>query len=154
MSVNALNVEQVSLLCRHFCEAIDAGINENTAIRTLEQAVDATARYRSLGHSKPVKVHDIPDGRWSVAAKLALTANPKTKFGDYLRIEHGSPKRAFTRLVLALYRGKTLNLNSFHDLIDRHWKLAVITIEEDRRLARTAMFESPEQRWAAAGIKF
>ncbi len=41
-------------------------------------------------------------------------------------------------------------------LVKRYWKLAVITLEEDERLnkvARSKTFKTPEERWAAAGIK-
>ena len=42
-------------------------------------------------------------------------------------------------------------------MVDRLWKLAVITLDEDRHLNKTArslMFDTPEARWKAAGIKF
>jgi N-glycosylase/DNA lyase len=42
-------------------------------------------------------------------------------------------------------------------LVKRDYKLAVITVDEDRRLnriARSKTFDAPEKRWAAAGISF
>ncbi len=42
-------------------------------------------------------------------------------------------------------------------LVERYWKLAVITLEEDQRLnkvARSKMYDTPEKRWSAAGINF
>jgi hypothetical protein len=42
-------------------------------------------------------------------------------------------------------------------LVERYWKLAVISLEEDKRLnkvARSKAFKTPEDRWAAAGIEF
>jgi hypothetical protein len=43
------------------------------------------------------------------------------------------------------------------ELIEREYKLAVITLKQDRRLnriARSKKFDTPEERWAAAGIEF
>jgi hypothetical protein len=45
-----------------------------------------------------------------------------------------------------------------NNLVKRYWKLAVITLEEDARLTKAApcatMFDTPELRWATAGIVF
>jgi hypothetical protein len=58
---------------------------------------------------------------------------------------------------LELYREDRLSEKAMVRLVKRYWKLAVITLEEDRELnkvARSKTFETPEERWAAAGIKF
>jgi hypothetical protein len=56
-----------------------------------------------------------------------------------------------------LYEGNDLKEQSMPDLCHKAWKLAVITIEEDRNLnllARSKMFSSPDERWRAAGRSF
>ncbi|MEW5685743.1 MAG: hypothetical protein AB1942_12555 [Pseudomonadota bacterium] len=43
------------------------------------------------------------------------------------------------------------------ELVSRYWKLAVITVEEDARLnrvARSTVYDNPDERWKAAGIEF
>jgi hypothetical protein len=50
-----------------------------------------------------------------------------------------------------------LSTKSMARLVERYWKLAVITLEEDERLnkvARSRAFKSPQERWAAARIEF
>jgi hypothetical protein len=72
-------------------------------------------------------------------------------------VEHGTPRRSFARKVLKLYQRDNLNAKTMAKLIKRYWKLAVITLEEDERLnkvARSKIFKTPEERWAAAGIAF
>ena len=42
-------------------------------------------------------------------------------------------------------------------LVEREYRLAVITIEEDRvlnKMARSKVATTPEERWKAAGIEF
>jgi len=72
-------------------------------------------------------------------------------------VEHGAPRRPFARRIVNLYRKGELNQEALNELVNRHWRLAVVTLEEDRRLnklARSRMFDGPEERWAAAGIQF
>jgi len=60
-------------------------------------------------------------------------------------------------MTMDLYRKRGLNKNTMNELVESRWKLAVITIEEDQRLnrvARSKVFESSEQRWAAVEIRF
>jgi hypothetical protein len=79
------------------------------------------------------------------------------KPGILLCVGHGTPRRALVRMVMKLYEGNDLKEQSMPDLCHKAWKLAVITIEEDRnlnRLARSKMFSSPDERWRAAGISF
>jgi hypothetical protein len=38
-------------------------------------------------------------------------------------------------------------------LVRKYWRIAVITHEEDRKISRK-WFKSPQERWAAAGIRF
>ena len=153
-SVNALSIEQIAMMCRHVDEMLDAGITLNMAIRSLETAIDATAKHSNVGHASPHAVHHVPMSQWSIEAKIKFAENEQISSGQYLRVEHGTPRRALAKLILDLHRTGNLSKTSFDALIERHWKLAVITHEEDRRLVRSTMMDSPDERWASAGIKF
>jgi len=76
------------------------------------------------------------------------------KYGYYLRIEHGTPRRQFARLVLEAFRHNKLTKLWMDKLCDTKWKVAVITQDEDKRLARSKLDKSPEARWEVAKIKF
>jgi len=41
-----------------------------------------------------------------------------------------------------------------NDLSDRMWRIAVVTVEEDRLLDRSIDLGDPEARWRAVGIEF
>ena len=76
---------------------------------------------------------------------------------DYFRVEHGTPRRGFARKFLSLYQHKELNEVKVKELVERHWKLAVITLDEDQLLnkkARSQVYDTPEERWKEAGIEF
>jgi hypothetical protein len=84
-------------------------------------------------------------------------AIPDAKPRDYFRVEHGTPRRGFAREILKLYGTDELNEKAVKELVDRRWKLAVITLSEDQHLNKTArsqMFPTPEERWRAAGMEF
>ena len=84
-------------------------------------------------------------------------ARPDAKPKDYFRVEHGTPQRGFARMVLALQRRNELTEDTATDLVKKFYKLAVITLEEDQqlnRIARSKVFDTPDARWAAAGIEF
>jgi hypothetical protein len=92
-----------------------------------------------------------------VKARQLRSAIPDAKPKDHFRVEHGTPRRGFARKVLDLHQKNELNDTTMLRLIERDYKLAVITLDEDQRLnriARSKMFETPHERWAAAGIKF
>jgi hypothetical protein len=60
-------------------------------------------------------------------------------------------------MVLELHDTGNLTESSMAELVGRYWKLAVITVEEDVRLgriARSTVYDSPDERWRAAGIEF
>ncbi|WP_095012677.1 hypothetical protein [Tsuneonella mangrovi] len=154
MSINALTADQIGLMCRQVDELVDAGVSLNLAIRTLETAVDTTAKHLILGNASPHSADQVPKKQWSVAARAAHCEDPRRPPKEYLRVEHGTPRRAFTRLVLDAYRLGELNQSKFESLVERYWKVAVVTLEEDARLMRSQMMDTPDQRWAAAGIKF
>ena len=154
MSKNACTVEQLKLMCQHYDKIVAAGVTANLAIRSLEAAVDATAKHRVIGNAGPHSVRQVPSNQWSRAAKAAHSLNPDRSAKEYLRVEHGTPRRAFTKLILEAHRAGNLNDQTFEGLITKHWKIAVITLDEDTRLPRSEMRESPDKRWADAGIHF
>ena len=154
MSVNALGVDQLRIMCRHIDELLAAGVSLNLAIRTLETAVDAAAKHMLLGNASPHSAKQVPFCNWSLAARAAFDANPGRPAKEYLRVEHGTPRRAFANLVLMSARAGTLNDASFKTLVATRWKVAVVTLEEDARLSRSTLMDTPDARWALAGIEF
>ena len=154
-SRNTVTIDQLALACRHFEEMIAAGVTENGAIRILELFADVYAKVHMGGSATPHHVRQV--SLWSVRAIKVRDRMPDAKPRDYFRVEHGTPRRGFARKVLDLYRKKKLSARTMTKLVERYWKLAVITLEEDQRLnkiARSKTFKTPEERWAAAGIKF
>lgn len=153
MSVNAITVTQISVACRHFQELRDAGVTENLGIRILEHLVDVYAKLLTGGSATPHHVRQVASAQWSIAALALRSQDPNAP----LRVEHGTPKRALARLVFQLWELEHLTQTKLDSLIQHRWKLAVITLEEDRRLnrlARSKLFASPDERWAAAEISF
>ena len=154
-SKNAITIEQLKLACRHVEEMISAGVTENLAIRTLELFVDAYAKLRLTGNVSPHHVDQVT--LWSARARAIRQALPNAKPKDHFRVEHGTPKRGFARKVLKLYRENQLSDEAMTELVALDYRLAVITIEEDASLNkkfRSVAFDTPEERWAAAGIEF
>ncbi len=152
---NEIDINQILLACRHVEEMRAAGVTENLSIRTLEQFVDVYAKIFHGGSPVPHHVDQVL--LWSLDARKLIKSNPDLKPKDYLRVEHGTPRRGLARKVYALYQAQALNKESLDNLVQKYWKLAVITIEEDNRLNKTArskVFDCPEDRWAAAGIQF
>ena len=155
MSKNAVTLEQLSIACRHVRELIATGMTENMAIRNLELFANVYAKFRIVGTTSPDRADQFD--LWSRAAIEARRSNPDLAFGRYLRVEHGTPRRQFARLILKAWEAGALDQRWLDSLCDTRWKVAVITLEEDRRLgkvARSRLFDSPEERWAAAEIKF
>jgi hypothetical protein len=157
VSKNRLSINQISIACRHVDELTAAGVSENLAIRTLELFADVYAKLYHGGSATPHHARQVPRNQWSLAArKLAGDAHPSWPSGA-LRVEHGTPRRHFARLVKQLQEAGRLTGAEMDLLCERYWKLAVITLEEDARLnkiARSKLFDTPEERWAAAGIVF
>ncbi len=152
MSKNQPTIKQLNLACRHIDEMVADGVTMNHAVRLLELFSDVYANLLNGGSATPYSAKQI--SLWSVAAKKVKSAK---KFGDHVRVEHGTPMRAFALMVLDLYRKNKLSKREMDRLVRRYWKLAVITLEEDRRLskiARSKMYETPDLRWKAAGIEF
>jgi hypothetical protein len=102
MSKNAITIEHLNITCRHVIELMDVGMTENLAIRSLELFANVYAKMRVVGSASP----DYADQYklWSKAALLAKATDPKQKYAEYLRVEHGTPRRQFARLVLGRFR--------------------------------------------------
>jgi hypothetical protein len=157
VSQNNLSIDHLRLACRHVDEMVAAGVTENLAIRTLELFSDVYAKLLQGGSATPHHVTQVPLEQWSDAARQLLNEKPEAKPKDHFRVEHGTPRRAFARMVRQLNLDGSLTDTTMADLVGRLWKLAVITIEEDVRLnkiARSRPFSSPDERWRAAGISF
>jgi len=155
VSKNAVTIEHLELACRHVKEMIEAGVTENLAIRTLELFTDVYAKLRIGGSATPHHVDQVT--LWSVKARHLRDALPDAKPMTYFRVEHGTPRRGFARKVLALHEKNRLTERTMANLVKRDYRLAVITLDEDRalnKIARSKCFDTPEERWAAAGIQF
>lgn len=118
-------------MCRHFDELVIEGVTMNHAIRLLELSIDVYANHLNGGAPGPYSARKIK--LWSRAAKRFKS---KERLGDYVRVEHGTPRRALAHMALKLYRKHKLNKTELDKLVNKHWKLAVITLEEDRRLEK------------------
>lgn len=154
-SKNAQTIDHLSLACRHVEEMKAAGVTENLAIRTLELLADVYAKRHMGGSATPHHVSQVV--LWSIEAKRIRTRTPEAIPKDHYRVEHGTPRRAFALKVLELYLKEKLNVKTMAKLVERYWKLAVITLEEDQRLnkvARSKVFRTPEERWKMANIRF
>ena len=147
-----MTISQLKILCRHVRELIDAGFTENIAIRLLELGANIYAKDRNMGATNPDRADQFK--LWSRDARKARRLHPKWKYGRYLRIEHGTPRRGFARLVLETFQHRKLTKSWMNKHCDRRWKVAVLTLEEDKRLNRSKLYKSPEARWKAARIKF
>jgi hypothetical protein len=156
-SKNRHTISQIAAACRHVRELMAEGVTENHAIRTLELITDYYAKLLGGGPPAPHHVSQVPKSQWSLAARELIAANPDAKPALTLRVEHGTPRRAFARMALDLYDREELSEESMGALVSKFWKLAVITVEEDARLAKTArsrVYPTPDERWAAAEIRF
>ena len=158
-SVNLITIPQLQLACRQYHQLLKAGISKNYAIRLLELFADQYARqYKGgAGRFNVLRARDIP--LWSKAArkyKKGIVIG-KLKPRDYVRVEHGTPRRSFADKILVLYKKKKLTEKHVNSLVDNKWELAVITLKEDARLNkgfRTKALNTPRDRWRSVGIKF
>src|ERR1700730_7358815 len=151
MSKNAITIPQLKIASRHVEEMTAAGVTENLAIRTLELFADVYAKFKVIGNTSPHHVNHVK--LWSVKARKIREAMPDAKPKDYFRVENGTPRRGFARKILELYQNRELNERRMEDAVQRYYRLAVITLQEDQNLnkiGRSKMFDTPEERWAAA----
>jgi hypothetical protein len=159
-SKNQITVAQLALACRHYEEMRKAGVTENLAIRTLEHFVEVYSKLCMGASATPYQIDKVK--LWSVKARKLRKAKPNARPGELFRIEHGTPRRDLARLVLKLsYEGK-LTERTMQKIARKHYKVAVITLEEDKalnKIVRSKMPNSkmprrPDDRWKLAGIKF
>ncbi len=154
-SKNKITIDQLRLACRHVGEMRKQGVTENLAIRTLELFTNLYAKLSTGGRPSPDHVSHYT--LWSCEARRLKKKKPNGKPKDMFRVEHGTPRRAFARMVLDLYNKDRLNEKTMRKIVDNHWKVAVVTLKEDQRLnkiARSTVFPTPEERWGKAGIRF
>jgi len=159
ISVNQITIPILHLACRQYHQMIKAGISKNNAIRLLEIFEDSYARQYKGGEGRfnVLRAKDIP--LWSKAARKYRKGimSGKLKPKDYVRVEHGTPRRSFADKILALYKKKKLYKKPVNTLVDKKWELAMITLKEDARLNqgfRTMAMKTPRERWHSVGIKF
>ena len=154
-SKNNVQIKHLRLACRHVEEMTKENITKNHAIRILELFTDVYAKLYMGGSATPHHISQVK--LWSKEARKLQNRYPKAKPQNHFRVEHGTPRREFASMVLNLYKENKLNEKTINALVNRYWKLAVITLQEDKRLnriARSKMFNTPEERWSEAGIKF
>ena len=151
-SKNKPTIKQLRMMCRHVDEMEKEGMTINHAIRILELSTDIYAKLLKGGSASPHNAGQVK--LWSLAAHKFKNFRP---YANYVRVEHGTPRREFARLVLKLYHKNKLNEHEIDNLVKKYWKLAVITLSEDRKLnkiARSEMYKTPKLRWKVAGIRF
>lgn len=162
---NKITVSQLSLLCEQYETMLEAKFTPNVAIRLVELCADIYGKVRTGGNPGPHSVWQVRRQLWSKMALIVLSENPglqdsksKMRPKEFFRVEHGTPKRKFAEEVIELHRTSRLSQRSMDDLTDRYWRVAVITLDEDKALsrigARSRSYKTPESRWAAAGIEF
>ncbi len=148
-------IEQIACACRHVDELVALGLRENMAIRTLELLVNVHAK--CLAGYPPAPDHANQFKLWSTEAMKIMDMTPQERRGR-LRVEHGTPRRLFARLVMNLHKENNLNEHSLVELVAKRWRVAIITVEEDARLSqlglRSESFDDPYERWRRAGIAF
>ena len=157
VSKNQISLEHLEIACRHVEELIKAGVTKNLAIRSLEIFADVYAKLHTGSSATPHHVKQVT--HWSKAARKMARENPDVaaRPGGFLRVEHGTPRRAFASQVLSLYQTGKLSSRTMNALVRKKWKLAVITLEEDRelnRIARSVPSATPDERWRLAKITF
>src|SRR5580658_7191439 len=109
MSKNKLSIEHLALACKHVIEMRALGVTENLAIRTLELFADVYAKMALGGSATPHHVRQVPLSQWSIEARTHRIQYPDAPPRNYLRVEHGTPRRAFARDVMKLYESGTLD---------------------------------------------
>jgi len=163
-STNEVSIEQLEMVCRHVIEQEDVQLSENYRMRLITLLADTYAKQREIGTTSP----DSADmfRKWSIEAIRVWDEaskedkNPKygkPKYGKYVRNEHGYGKNMFARRVVQAYEnaGGSLTRRAMNKLVKEYWRVAVISLEEDKRLDRTNKEELPaEERWEKAGILF
>ena len=102
-SKNRITIDQLRAACRHVEELQALDVRENLAIRTLELFADVYAKLQVMGNTNPHSASEVK--LWSKAALELKSARPRAKAGVCFRVEHGTPRRVFARMVMERYRG-------------------------------------------------
>ena len=158
ISKNNITPRQLNLVCKHVQEQIDFEITKNFAMRPLILMADVYPKLKKIGNASPDRADQFE--LWSKeAVKLweqKLKEHPKPPFGKYLRNEHGFTKTMFAEKVLTKYtKDGPLDEEMLAGLVEKYWRVAVITLDEDKKLDRTNKDgKSAENRWKDAGIEF
>ena len=157
-SKNEVTIEHLSIACKHYEEMKAAGVTHNHSIRTLEFFCDVYAKMSVTKNKGPHNTKKVE--LWSKKARKYKKAieDKNIKAGSVVVIEHGTPQRAFAGLVYDLWKKGKLGEAGLDQLVEKHYRLAVITREEDKLLnskkLRSEFFQDPEERWKNAGIVF
>ena len=154
MSKNEVTIRHIEIAVSCMQKLLAEGMTVNLAIRHLEKLVDVYAKYRAVGKVSVDHVDEF--SLWSIAARQAKKQNPNRKAGEYLRVEHGTPRRKFALQILKNHKEGKLNKTSLDRHCEKLWKVAVITHDEDSELNKIKKidFDIPAERWAYVGIKF
>lgn len=153
MSKNEISIEQLKIAADCMIKLLASGMTENMSIRHLEFLANNYAKFKIIGKVSADHVSEYRD--WSKAAIKAEKENQNRKAGEYLRVEHGTPRRDFARLVLIAHQKGKLNEVWMNSHCRKLWKVAIISHDEDRVLngMRKMKFKTAEMKWAKAGIK-
>jgi hypothetical protein len=106
VSKNKITIDQLLVACHHVEELREARVTENLAIRTLELFADVYAKLRVMGNANPNRASEVK--LWSKAALDLKKARPNARANECFRVEHGTPRRAFARMVMDRYRDGAL----------------------------------------------
>jgi hypothetical protein len=133
----------------------ESGLLQNYYLWELKHRIEAYYFGRNALYSGPNGVPYVQIRLWSKRALEEYSDNRKNT--KNLVKEHGTPRTPFAIKILNLYVNGSLTEGVMNDNIDRYYKIAVITRDEDRRLnrigARSKMYTTPEERWIAAGTE-
>ena len=158
-STNEVSIEQLEMVCRHVAKQEKVNLSENYRMRLITLLADTYAKQHVIGTTSPDRADMFR--KWSIEAirvwDKALKEDKNPKYGKYLRNEHGYGKTMFARRVVQAYEnaGGSLTRRAMNKLVKEYWRVAVITLEEDKRLDRTNKKKLPaEERWANADIEF
>jgi hypothetical protein len=145
--------ECVLLALAYMKKLRDAGVTHNKVHREIMFRIDGANNARKGHYSGAKGFNKSTIDLWSAKALAAFKKDPTVK----LRVEHGSPRTPFAQRIFNLYLRDKLTEKLFNKMLDEHYKLAVITLEEDKRISanghRSVMHDTPDMRWKAAGIK-
>jgi hypothetical protein len=136
-------------------KARDAGADPNCYLRELMERIDGANSARRSYYVGPAGYDKFKLELWSMEALRVVSKDPNAI--KQLRVEHGSPRAAYAARILDLYIKGILTEEVFYQDLDRLYKLALITLEEDLKLnaagLRSKMLETPEARWGRVGIE-